>query len=547
MKKTVKGAIGVIAAAGLVAGGYFGYGIVSERIYPEVKEVKKTVVQEIEKNTGKKSEVNMEKLIELYKTEYFPYVLIACSYLPQYDSVDELTEEQLKDIYLSSLEYFIPDDGDSQDSSLTPVDPVNFISETNINGEKVYKFDGNTFDHFNGITGIQFDFDKLNSSKISYDGNSFTVKGVQNYKNPVKCKIKTVLFDEENGKLVLNIDKVCEKDQDMKKSGKTEENVVLTLTDDNSIHEEYKIESIGNGYKELPQSADCLEYVVGRWERYAIKIAEILENYQYKKGDETEIVQKLAENIVKYSSDETTEHDRDSFYGVCEIAGISRKDSDIEINNDKVKLNSKEYTVKDSYDDGFTLPEETLLRIEKDKKNNTMTKKYLSVCEESGNNRSYMTRSIVFEPADNIYGYQIKSITTEEWNDEYSQELEQIESETWELKEKWKHSQGSEQLELNQEIKDAWMNEMQSIVARLKEKYPDDKDKIDQVTEEYLNNMEEKVKRMFPEPDEEDKEEVHWYKNSMILNEISWIKANCYQMIGNGLMDDHIEEILENN
>lgn len=91
------------------------------------------------------------------------------------------------------------------------------------------------------------------------------------------------------------------------------------------------------------------------------------------------------------------------------------------------------------------------------------------------------------------------------------------------------------------------MNEMQSIVARLKEKYPEDKDKIDQVTEEYLNNMEETVSGMFSEPDEEDKEAVQWYKDSMILNEISWIKAKCYQMIGNGLMDDHIEEILGNN
>ena len=45
MKKTVKGAIGVIAAAGLVAGGYFGYGVLGTKAGKVVNEVQSKVKQ----------------------------------------------------------------------------------------------------------------------------------------------------------------------------------------------------------------------------------------------------------------------------------------------------------------------------------------------------------------------------------------------------------------------------------------------------------------------------------------------------------------------
>ena len=47
MKKTVKGAIGIIAAAGLVAGGYFGYGVLGTKAGKVVNEVQSKVKQTV--------------------------------------------------------------------------------------------------------------------------------------------------------------------------------------------------------------------------------------------------------------------------------------------------------------------------------------------------------------------------------------------------------------------------------------------------------------------------------------------------------------------
>lgn len=46
-EKTVKGAIGIIAAAGLVAGGYFGYGVLGTKAGKVVNEVQSKVKQTV--------------------------------------------------------------------------------------------------------------------------------------------------------------------------------------------------------------------------------------------------------------------------------------------------------------------------------------------------------------------------------------------------------------------------------------------------------------------------------------------------------------------
>lgn len=60
MKKTVKGAIGVIAAAGLVAGGYFGYGVLGTKAGKVVNEVQSKVKQTVN-SKDKKGQKNNTK------------------------------------------------------------------------------------------------------------------------------------------------------------------------------------------------------------------------------------------------------------------------------------------------------------------------------------------------------------------------------------------------------------------------------------------------------------------------------------------------------
>lgn len=60
MKKTVKGAIGIIAAAGLVAGGYFGYGVLGTKAGKVVNEVQSKVKQTVN-SKDKKGQKNNTK------------------------------------------------------------------------------------------------------------------------------------------------------------------------------------------------------------------------------------------------------------------------------------------------------------------------------------------------------------------------------------------------------------------------------------------------------------------------------------------------------
>ena len=65
MKKTVKGAIGIIAAAGLVAGGYFGYGVLGTKAGKVVNEVQSKVKQTVN-SKDKKGQKNNTKNMNYY-------------------------------------------------------------------------------------------------------------------------------------------------------------------------------------------------------------------------------------------------------------------------------------------------------------------------------------------------------------------------------------------------------------------------------------------------------------------------------------------------
>lgn len=112
---------------------------------------------------------------------------------------------------------------------------------------------------------------------------------------------------------------------------------------------------------------------------------------------------------------------------------------------------------------------------------------------------------------------------------------------TWELEEQWSHAGAREQIELNQKIKEIWTDEFHNIVTRLSEKYPDKKDKIEQLSEEFLSEIEEMDTTV---EDESDSEAMYDEKDTILLNQNYQIQAKCYYMVGNGLMGDRIDEIV---
>ena len=208
-------------------------------------------------------------------------------------------------------------------------------------------------------------------------------------------------------------------------------------------------------------------------------------------------------------------------------------------------MNAEEYKIKEFANGPHYIPDDRQiesyhLRVDTDKKEAINYSLIVSKDEDTGA-VVLKKQNVVYEPEKNIYGYQIKSISTEEWNDEYSQELEQIELTTWKLEEQWSHAGAREQIELNQKIKEIWTDEFQNIVTRLSEKYPDKKDEIEQLSEEFLSEIEEMDTTV---EDESDSEAMYDEKDTILLNQNHQIQAKCYYMVGNGLMGDRIDEIV---
>lgn len=552
MKKTVKGAIGVIAAAGLVAGGYFGYGVLGTKAGKVVNEVQSKVKQTVN-SKDKKGQKNNTKNMN-YSGWYINRI---STYLPFYKSSDELTDDVLQEIYISAMDYYcsyrnhIEDDGtvigivtteymnNYRDRMIISDDSLIERSDSN----KQWIFKGDTFDELNQILDVEFDFSKFESDHIVYDGEKFVVTFTGDKDDQQESEIKGIYSGEEADTLNIFQDIRADQGEEIMKKH------IVLVPEDNEWG--YKIKSVEKGYIEftLPMNkiGSCDEQDA---------IADILENYQSGENNQEECVQKLAEGWKSFTRGNfelqdklalnESKYNREILYEWCEIAGISRKESKaVEIDNDEVALNAEEYKIKEFANGSHYIPDDRQiesyhLRVDTDKKEAINYSLIVSKDEDTGA-VVLKKQNVVYEPEKNIYGYQIKSISTEEWNDEYSQELEQIELTTWELEEQWSHAGAREQIELNQKIKEIWTDEFQNIVTRLSEKYPDKKDEIEQLSEEFLSEIEEMDTTV---EDESDSEAMYDEKDTILLNQNYQIQAKCYYMVGNGLMGDRIDEIV---
>lgn len=552
MKKTVKGAIGVIAAAGLVAGGYFGYGVLGTKAGKVVNEVQSKVKQTVN-SKDKKGQKNNTKNMN-YSGWYINRI---STYLPFYKSSDELTDDVLQEIYISAMDYYcsyrnhIEDDGtvigivtseymnNYGDRMIISDDSLIERSDSN----KQWIFKGDTFDELNQILDVEFDFSKFESDHIVYDGEKFVVTFTGDKDDQQESEIKGIYSGEEADTLNIFQDIRADQGEEIIKKH------IVLVPEDNEWG--YKIKSVEKGYIEFTLPMDK----IGSCDEQDA-IADILENYQSGENNQEECVQKLAEGWKSFTRGHfelqdklalnESKYNREILYEWCEIAGISRKESKaIEIDNDEVALNAEEYKIKEFANGPHYITDDRQiesyhLRVDTDKKEAINYSLIVSKDEDTGA-VVLKKQNVVYEPEKNIYGYQIKLISTEEWNDEYSQELEQIELTTWELEEQWSHAGAREQIELNQKIKEIWTDEFQNIVTRLSEKYPDKKDEIEQLSEEFLSEIEEMDTTV---EDESDSEAMYDEKDTILLNQNHQIQAKCYYMVGNGLMGDRIDEIV---
>ena len=188
-----------------------------------------------------------------------------------------------------------------------------------------------------------------------------------------------------------------------------------------------------------------------------------------------------------------------------------------------------------------------LLRTEINKKNKEVLKYYLTTKKnENSEEKQYLQRVITFELADNVYGYRIKSIVSKEWNDKYKEELNDIEQKSNVLEQKCAsiHTE-SEGAEWVQQEKELWDKELDNIMGKIKDKYPEKEQMIDKNTKKYLEKIDADVADWYTKPNENaSEEEKMFYQVNTISSKQSRIQSYCYFLIGNCLMDNHIEEIV---
>lgn len=226
MKKTVKGAIGVIAAAGLVAGGYFGYGIVGSGVEKVINETQ-SKVKLIANNKDEKSQKKVKKNMDYSGW----YINCIGTYLPFYQSSEELTDDVLQEIYISALDYYcsyknhIKEDG----TTIGIVDPAylnnygdrTIISEDSLiersDSNKQWIFKGDIFNELNQILDVKFDFSKFESDHIVYDGENFIVTFTGDREDQQESEVKGIYSGEKSDTLNIFQDIRADKEEIIKK------------------------------------------------------------------------------------------------------------------------------------------------------------------------------------------------------------------------------------------------------------------------------------------------------------------------------------------
>lgn len=365
MKKTVKGAIGVIAAAGLVAGGYFGYGVLGTKAGKVVNEVQSKVKQTVN-SKDKKGQKNNTKNMN-YSGWYINRI---STYLPFYKSSDELTDDVLQEIYISAMDYYcsyrnhIEDDGtvigivtteymnNYRDRMIISDDSLIERSDSN----KQWIFKGDTFDELNQILDVEFDFSKFESDHIVYDGEKFVVTFTGDKDDQQESEIKGIYSGEEADTLNIFQDIRADQGEEIMKKH------IVLVPEDNEWG--YKIKSVEKGYIEFTLPMDK----IGSCDEQDA-IADILENYQSGENNQEECVQKLAEGWKSFTRGNfelqdklalnESKYNREILYEWCEIAGISRKESKaVEIDNDEVALNAEEYKIKEFANGPHYIPDD---------------------------------------------------------------------------------------------------------------------------------------------------------------------------------------------
>ena len=484
------------------------------------------------------------KQIETLKKVDTDYIEKVCTYFDETKSLNDISDKELQDIYEQALNYYCTVEqyrskygyySDFGDFDLDPCIARVIIDSDQVNDQTddEWSFKGSAFDKFNQIAGIDTESRNIdvNSDNVEYDGENYTVDFYENLESNVDCDMVSTLIPDA-GELIVNLRK-----KETGANGKTyitKEHAVVVPADNDYG---YKIKSIEDGYV---KEAQLLEGMTGASQAWLI--SKTLDNYDSDQKVDKSTLKKIAQagpdfarnNSINYEVDEGDySFKRSMFDRMCTLAGISKEDvSSIEIDDDDLSLNSMEYELKDVAGNVDYIT--SGLRSEIDYKNNEITYYYLMAKTVGQKVNKYIKKSIVLKPVNNVYGYKIKKITTEEWDDKYSDEIKEVEDKVEKLSDKQGTTVDKKYKKIEKQIADSWIDEMDSLTERIAKKYPGKKKEFEKKQEKYWTELIENLDETYPDDSDETKS---WYKTV-------YARERCFYLIGNALMEDHMDEIL---
>lgn len=161
-------------------------------------------------------------------------------------------------------------------------------------------------------------------------------------------------------------------------------------------------------------------------------------------------------------------------------------------------------------------------------------------------NGYYKNGTITVVPAETATGYKIKSITEEDWNDEYTQELTDMEDEVTRLSDYGNATSVVEMSKALQEGAQYRIDFMNEKVSEAEEKYPEQKELIEQNQQVFMDAMEQEVEeRMQTYYDTEGMGSA--FMSPGAAHEITlreeMIKGRIYFIVVNLLMNDHLDAL----
>lgn len=494
---------------------------------------------------GKKK---LDELIEIYNKVDKSYIACVASYLPEYDSISEISSSDIKNIYSDVFKYFYTtfrNDNLVEDNDRVECWDRVFIAANALKNKdgNEWTFEKNALDQFNKVTGIKFDKKNLDSSFIKYNGKEYVVNFDANISNSIHCRAISSIIDENSQEIIVNIVK-------SKVNGETKKEHIVIVPSDNLYG--YKIKKIKDGHVRKKQSIDVLKKIAIRDAYQKLKIAEELKKYNAGETHSKKDLEKIAvagtryvEQIYGLDSRSVTSKvkiERNKFDEFCEYMGISKEQRNIELDTDSVYLDSDNYEVEAIQINNRASTDPCVLRAEK--KNKQIVLQYLE--NELGDDEdacNYKKISVIMVPTENLWGYSIKEISTEKWDDKYAKDISRLDQKAHEKikaveKEytnddyEFDDSDYTEEgigIQTQKEIASMWYKKICEIKENVEEKYPDKKELI----EKYVKKRCEDEKQMFkgtPSYNE-------------LTNDVDSMRKECYFLIGNCLMSDNIEEL----